>query len=537
MRFELGALIDGPDFESCRFFTPVKGKRISRLVIACSFAPDRWKPGDLLLICGPILPRDEQGIESCVRETASRGAVGFLLDPFQAAEEWLLKIQNACRRQKLVLGTAPSDSWTTMIQAFNRLIVSRTDGKIKSCDRVTEDLQHRFYTGGTEALLDGLTYWTGCQAALMAGQDTFVCSSMPVLNETVFYPSYWHREPLKPASSYVSLYTSSRSEQKLLKAQLYKNRLPFGELCLIAEKNRGSDETGLCFSWTDSLLLNHAAILSAGMEDYRQRSRRIDAAIERFCGGDGPNPDESDLFPSSGYALVLLDQDAMAKTLSQNERTAGRQDYLSYLLHHSFPRDLCFSFAQDNSLRLFTAADDIDHFGRKLLAVLDRAGRRFRAGISRRYHISQAAAAFLEARNAAHIPQLLEYKERLCHYEDLGIYRLFDYPESSWPVNRMLEEMDELLNQMDQEKRDTLAMTVRVFVNCRFSYQKTADRLYTHVNTVRYRIKLIEDLWGVNLSSDEGRLLFGVLAKLLPLWMKSGHYSGTMPGEGERHAQ
>ena len=533
MRFELEMLAECPDFELCRFYSPVEGKRISGLVLACSFTPDRWKPGDLLLICGPILPRDEEALESCVRETALRGAAGFLLDPFLSEEEWFLTLQNACLRQKLVLGTAPSDAWTAMIQAFNRLAASRTDGTLKPWDRVLEDLQHRFYTGGMEALLDGLTYWTGYQAALMAGQDTFVCSSMPVLDEAVFCPAYWHREPLKPAFSYVSLYTSSHSRQKLLKAQLYRNRLPFGELCLIAQKNRDSHEAGSCFDWTDFLLLNHAAILSGGMDDCRQRSRRIDRAIDRFCKGDGPNPDESELFPPSGYALVLLEQEVMAKTSSQKEPTDGKQDYLSYLLRHSFPRDFCFSFARDGCLRLFAAADDIDHLGRKILRVLDRAGRRFRAGISRRYPIAQAAAAFFEARNAAHIAQLLEYEERLCRYEDLGIYRLFDYPESSWPVNQMLGEMDVLLNQMDQEKRDTLAMTVRVFVNNRFSYQKTADKLYTHVNTVCYRIKLIEDLWGVNLSSDEGRLLFSVLAKLLPLWMKSGHYSGTMPGEEE----
>ena len=45
--------------------------------------------------------------------------------------------------------------------------------------------------------------------------------------------------------------------------------------------------------------------------------------------------------------------------------------------------------------------------------------------------------------------------------------------------------------------------------------------MYTHVNTVRYRIKLIEDLWDADLSSDEGRLLFSVLAKLLPSDLRS----------------
>ncbi len=47
----------------------------------------------------------------------------------------------------------------------------------KSYDRVLEDLQHRFYISGTDSLLDGLSYWTGCQAALIVGQG-HVCEAV-----------------------------------------------------------------------------------------------------------------------------------------------------------------------------------------------------------------------------------------------------------------------------------------------------------------------------------------------------------------------
>lgn len=533
MRFELRKLADCPEFGSCHFYTLTKGMMISRLVLACSITPDRWEPEDLLLILGPLLPKEEKGLKDCLDQMTARKAAGFLLDPSFADEEQIAKLQDTCRKHHLAFGTAPSDSWSAMIQGFDRLIVSRTDAEIKPYDRILEEMQHRFYTVGTEALLDELSYWTGCQAALMAGQDTFVCSSMPVLDEAVFYPSCWHKELLKPSFSHVNLFTSSHSKQKILQAELYKNRQPFGVLCLIARGCRKGDETGFLFEPSDLALLNYAAVLCTGMDDYRRRSQKIEAAIECFWKGGAPEPGQLELFPPSGCAFVLLEQKTAAQTPRQHKCPEGKQDYLSYLLHHHFPKNLCYSFARDGSLRLFVSADDTEHFGKKLLAVLDRAGKHYRAGISRSYPVSQAAAAFSEARNAAHTAQLLESAERLCHYHDLGIYRLLNYPENSWPVNQMLGEMDELLNQMDQEKRDMLAMTVRVFVHCRFSYQKTADKLYTHVNTVRYWIKLIEDLWNVNLSSDESRLLFSVLAKLLPLWMKSGYYSGTMPKADE----
>ena len=120
-----------------------------------------------------------------------------------------------------------------MINEYSHLIASRTDGTVRAYDRVLEDLQHRFYISGTDSLLDGLSYWTGCQAALIVGQDTFVKPPVPVLNEAVFYPAYWRKEPQKSPLSHVSLYSSSYSEKMLLQAELFKNRLPLGVLGLI----------------------------------------------------------------------------------------------------------------------------------------------------------------------------------------------------------------------------------------------------------------------------------------------------------------
>lgn len=518
MKLKLEYLAGCGTFSECRFRTPFYEKEVSGLAFICRSGPAVWEPQSLLLVCGGLIPSGREPLALWLDERKGSGAAGFLADLSGEEEERIDALAKACRERELVFGTVAAERFASLINEYSHLIASRTDGTVRAYDRVLEDLQHRFYTSGTDSLLDGLSYWTGCQAALIVGQDTFVKPPVPVLNEAVFYPAYWRKEPQKSPLSHVSLYSSSYSEKMLLQAELFKNRLPFGVLCLIGEEGR--------FEPSDYILLNYASILCTGIDDYKRRSRRIEAAMEMICGGQMPDSSVTNLFPESGYALVLREQET-------DGAADGKKEYLSYLIHHYFPQQLCYSFSAEGSLRLFVSTEDVDHFGRRLLDILDGAGKRCRAGVSRYYTISQAVTAFFEAESAAHIAGLLEYGERICYYHDLGIYRLLNYPENSWPINQMLGEMDELLNQMDEEKRDVLAMTVRVFVKCKFNYQKTADKLYTHVNTVRYRIKLIEDLWDADLSSDEGRLLFSVLAKLLPLWMKSGCYSGTLPREGE----
>lgn len=512
MRLKLERAAGYGIFSRCCFRTPFYEKEIAGLSLA---GPKENLRDKLVLYTGDFW-NCEESMEKWMDQIKERGAVGLLADGAEAEESVMDALCRACSKRELVFGILETQYFVPLIYEYSQLIESRTDGQIKTWEKVMEELRCRFYARGLNALLEGIYYWTSCQVVLIAGQDTFVRPASPMLNEEIFYPAYWLKESFGVSMSHVNLYSSSCSDKTLLKAELYKNCLPSGTLCLIGKKGQ--------FERSDALILDYGAVLCSGLDDYKGHSVQIEAAIDLLCQGKQLDAAQRRLFPDAGYALVL-------KELEQGAGEKEKTEYLSYLLHHYFPQKLCYSFSSDGGLRLFVAADDIEHFGRRLLAILDRTGKRCRMGVSRSYDISQAVRAFAEAESAAYVSGLLEYEERIFYYQDLGIYRLLNYPENSWPVNQMLGEMDELLNKIDREKRDILALTVRTFVKCRFNYQKTADKLYTHVNTIRYRIKLIEDLWEVDLSSDDGRLLFSVLAKLLPLWMKSGCYKGTMPEE------
>lgn len=73
------------------------------------------------------------------------------------------------------------------------------------------------------------------------------------------------------------------------------------------------------------------------------------------------------------------------------------------------------------------------------------------------------------------------------------------------PVNQILEQMTDKLMEYPKEKRDALSDTMCCFVQNHFNYQKTADAMYAHVNTIRYRISLMENLWGCDLQREEDR--------------------------------
>ena len=53
-----------------------------------------------------------------------------------------------------------------------------------------------------------------------------------------------------------------------------------------------------------------------------------------------------------------------------------------------------------------------------------------------------------------------------------------------------------------------------VYLECRSSLEKTAERMFTHKNTVKYRLRKIEEQTGldVRVPSDSFQLFLGALA-------------------------
>jgi PucR C-terminal helix-turn-helix domain/Purine catabolism regulatory protein-like family/GGDEF-like domain len=60
----------------------------------------------------------------------------------------------------------------------------------------------------------------------------------------------------------------------------------------------------------------------------------------------------------------------------------------------------------------------------------------------------------------------------------------------------------------DEQHRAELLRTLREFLDCSGSWNACAAKMYVHVNTVRYRIKRIEELTGRDLSSLDDRVDF-----------------------------
>ena len=64
-----------------------------------------------------------------------------------------------------------------------------------------------------------------------------------------------------------------------------------------------------------------------------------------------------------------------------------------------------------------------------------------------------------------------------------------------------------ILNAYDQANRTELYRTLHCYLTNERNYDRTAEQMFIHRNTVKYRIERVAELTGVDLAEPEQRML------------------------------
>jgi DNA-binding PucR family transcriptional regulator len=92
-------------------------------------------------------------------------------------------------------------------------------------------------------------------------------------------------------------------------------------------------------------------------------------------------------------------------------------------------------------------------------------------------------------------------------FEDTGAYRLLLSAMSEDPaeLQRFYAETVEPLVAYDEQYETDLVQTVEAFLEADGNVAGTAQKLFTHRHTVRYRLERVKELCGLDVGSTDGR--------------------------------
>jgi sugar diacid utilization regulator len=112
-------------------------------------------------------------------------------------------------------------------------------------------------------------------------------------------------------------------------------------------------------------------------------------------------------------------------------------------------------------------------------------------------------------------------------FEETGAYRLLLRAMTDDPaeLQRFHEETIAPLLAYDEQYETELVKTLESFLDEDGSVARTAQRLFTHRHTIRYRLERVRELTGLDVSSTDGRERLG-------LGLKAMRVLGIMPARG-----
>ena len=112
-------------------------------------------------------------------------------------------------------------------------------------------------------------------------------------------------------------------------------------------------------------------------------------------------------------------------------------------------------------------------------------------------------------------------------FEETGAYRLLLPAMSDDPgeLERFYDETVAPLVAYDDQYETELVRTLESFLEADGNVARTAERLFTHRHTIRYRLERVRDLSGLDVGQTDGRERLG-------LGLKAMRVLGILPGEG-----
>lgn len=123
----------------------------------------------------------------------------------------------------------------------------------------------------------------------------------------------------------------------------------------------------------------------------------------------------------------------------------------------------------------------------------------FSAGVGSVFStLADANQSAAEAEEALHMIHQCHKKTEIRFFEDTGIYRLlFHFPDKTELQNISETILCDLI-AYDLENQTCLVQTLENYLDCNCNVTATSDAMNVHRNTIKYRVKKIEELLDVN---------------------------------------
>ena len=128
----------------------------------------------------------------------------------------------------------------------------------------------------------------------------------------------------------------------------------------------------------------------------------------------------------------------------------------------------------------------------------------------------QINRSFEEARESLRIAQLAD-QNQVVFFDNLGFYKILS-EKNRGDLDSFVQELLKPVFDYDQNRKGELIKTLETYYETNRNLKMTSTKLFTHYNTVLYRIKKIEELTGLCFDNPEDVLNLEIAVNILKLF-------------------
>ena len=161
-------------------------------------------------------------------------------------------------------------------------------------------------------------------------------------------------------------------------------------------------------------------------------------------------------------------------------------------------------------------------FNEKLVNILEKKFENmdFNIGVGRLYKgLNNVNKSFSDALKSIRTGKILSDK-RIVTFDELGIFKILCQDYLRQELEDFYNTTLKPLTDYDSKKSTELVKTLGAYFQFNGNLKKMSENLFTHYNTVLYRINRIKEITGMNLDDSNDRLNLEIALKIKELLKK-----------------
>lgn len=136
--------------------------------------------------------------------------------------------------------------------------------------------------------------------------------------------------------------------------------------------------------------------------------------------------------------------------------------------------------------------------------------------------LTEVARSYREARRVADVRHIVRPQDPIAHFSELGIFRILSLVPMLTETMEFVREWIQPLRDYDAVNHTALIDTLRVYFETNGNVKESARQLFTHHNTISYRLARIQDILQVDLAKADPWLQINIALKLSEFMRTAG---------------